>query len=145
MPNYTFTTASSYALGTHEVSFTKTTITIKLSSTGQTVYSKAYDTGVAFMCSGDDFCVGTLNDNGVFSKTVDFVNRKAALLVQESTGANKFIGTNDVTDQGIYNRYDMNTCPVRLVNTTGGNAVTIECPCESASGACSNSCYTYGT
>lgn len=144
MPNYTFTTASSYALNTHEVSFTKTTITIKLSSTGQTVYSKAYDGGLAFMCSGDDFCVGTLNDNGVFTKTVDFGNKKAAMLVVESTGANMFIGTNDVTDQGVYNTYNINSCPVRLVNSSGGNVVTLECPCESASGPCSNSCYTYG-
>ncbi|MBI1289589.1 MAG: hypothetical protein GC178_18665 [Flavobacteriales bacterium] len=145
MPNYTFTTASSYALSTHEVSFTKTTITIKLTSTGQTVYSKAYDGGLAFMCSGNDFCVGTLNDNGVFSKTVDFGNRQAAMWVEEASGANKFIGSNNVGDEGIYNNYVLNTCPVRLVNSTGGNYVTIECPCESSSGTCTNSCYSYGS
>lgn len=144
MSNYTFTTASSYDLGTHQVTFTKTTITIKLTSTGQTVYTKTYGNGLAFMCSGNDFCVGTLNDNGVFSNTVDYSNKKAKMWIKEISNANKFVGSNDADDQNICNTYVINTCPVRLVNSTGGNVVTMECPCESASGPCSNSCYTYG-
>jgi hypothetical protein len=143
MPNYTFTTSSSYALSTHEVTFTQTTLIIKLSSTGQTVYDKKYVDGVAFLCSGDDFCVGTLSDNGVFTKIVDYANKKAKMWLVEQTGHNKFIGSDDEGDTGIYNKYDLNECPVRLVPGTG-KEVQIECPCENCTGTCTHSCYTYG-
>lgn len=144
MPNYTFTTSSSYALSTHEVIFTSTTITVKLTSTGETVYTKSYGLGVAFMCSSNDFCIGTLNDNGTFSKTVNYRSYKnAAMWLVEQSGQNKFIGSNDEVDANIYNKYDLNQCPVRLSESSG--IVTIECPCESSSGPCDNACYTYGT
>ena len=144
MPNYTFTTVSSYSLDTHEVHFTRDTLTIKLTSTKQVVYSKSYGTaGLAFKCSANDFCIGTLNDNGTFNKTVDFRNyANAAMWLVEEDGQNVFIGTNDETDTGVYNQYDLNQCPVRLKEAN--DIVTIECPCASSSGPCGNSCYTYG-
>lgn len=143
MSNYTFTTSSSYPLSTHEITFSQTTLIIKLSSTGQTVYDKKYVNGVAFMCQSDDFCVGTLNDNGVFTKLVDYTNKKAKMWLIEQTGQNKFIGSDDDSNTGIYNKYDLNQCPVRLVPGTG-KQVLIECPCENPSGTCGNACYTYG-
>lgn len=143
MPNYTFTTSSTYALSTHEVSFTSEKITIKLTSTGETVYTKTYDSGLAFKCSGNDFCVGTLNDNGTFSNTVSYRSYpKAAMWLDENSGANAFIGSNDESDPGIYHKYDLNQCPVRLSESS--DVVTIECPCQSSSGGCDNDCYTYG-
>lgn len=143
MPNYTFTVASSYALSTHQVIFTDTTLIVKLSSTGQTVYSKTFDGGLAFMCQSNDFCVGTLSDNGVFTNTVDMSGRHADLKLIESSGQNKFIGTNNDTDPGVAHKYDLNQCPVRLVQGSGSD-VEIECPCESSGGLCGNSCYQYG-
>lgn len=143
MANYTFTTTTSYDLATHEVSFDATKLVIKLSSTQQTVYSGTYGTGLAFMCSGDDFCVGSLTDNGVFTKVIDMGKRNAALKLVESTGANKFIGSNDETDPSVANKYNLNQCPVRLVDGAGKD-VKIECPCESSSGTCTHTCYTYG-
>lgn len=143
MSNYTFTVASSYALSTHEVSFTDTTLIIKLSSTGQTVYSKAFDGGLAFMCQSDDFCVGTLSDNGVFTNTVDMSGKSAVLKLIEATGQNKFIGSDNEGDPSIAHKYNLNQCPVRLVQGSGAD-VELECPCENATGTCSNTCYTYG-
>jgi hypothetical protein len=143
MPTYTFTTLSSYALGTHTVTFTKSTITIKLTSTGQKVYEGKFSNApIAFMCSGNDFCIGTLNDNGTFSHTVDFTNRRAAIWLIEQNNNNKFIGSENETDPGVYNKYAVNECPVRL--SSNGTVVTMECPCESSGGPCGNSCYTYG-
>ena len=143
MPNYTFTTTSSYALSTHEVSFTEDKLVIKLSSTGQTVYSGQYRDGLAVMCLNNDFCVGTLSDNGVFTKTVDLAKKKAKIWLVENSNANKLIGSNDEDDAGIYNKFDLNQCPVRLVDSTN-KEVKIECPCESSSGPCGHQCYTYG-
>lgn len=141
--SYTFTTTTSYALNTHVILFTATHIYIKLSSTGQTVYSKDFSqSDLAFMCQGNDFCVGTLNDNGTFSKTVDFSNKDAGLFMEEQDDDNQFIGTDDTDDTAIYNRYAINDCPVRL--SSHRNVVTIECPCEGGA-PCANSCYTYGS
>ena len=144
MPTYTFTTSSSYALSTHEVVFTNKKIKVILSSTKQVVYEKTYGTGgVAFMCSGNNFCIGTLADNGVFTNTVDFRNNtNAALWLVEQSGENVFIGTNDETDENIYHKYDINQCPVRLKESS--DVVTMECPCQNSSGTCTNDCYTYG-
>lgn len=143
MPNYTFTVASSYALSTHEVSFSATTITIKLTSTGQTVYTKTYGLGVAFMCQSNDFCIGTLTDNGVFTKTIDMGLKAAEMKLVEASGQNKFIGTNDHDDPSVTHKYNLNQCPVRLVKGTK-NDVEVECPCQSSSGPCGNDCYSIG-
>lgn len=143
MSTYTFTSSSCYALSTHEVTFTSTKVKIVLTSTGQTVYHEAFTgAGKAFMCQSNDFCVGTLSDNGVFSKTVDFANTRAELWLVEQSGQNKFIGSDDESDPSVFNKYDLNQCPIRLVSKS--NVVTIECPCESSSGPCDNDCYTYG-
>ncbi|MCF8277006.1 MAG: hypothetical protein K9J17_09740 [Flavobacteriales bacterium] len=143
MSNYTFTKSSSYALNTHSVSFTNSTITVKLSSTGTTVFTKTYGTGVAFMCQKDNFCIGTLSDNGVFTKVIDFDGVDPVLKLIKKTDSNRFVGSDNETDPGVQNTYNINKCPVRLVDGSG-NTVKIECPCESSSGPCGNNCYTYG-
>lgn len=144
MANYTFTASSSYALSTHEVIFTDSSLTIKLISTGQTVYSKSYSNGIAFMCESNDFSVGTLADNGVFTKTIDLSDVKAKIWLTPSAGQNMLIGTDDEDNGNIYNNYNLNQCPVRI-KPGARTAVKMECPCESASGTCANSCYSYGT
>ncbi len=147
MANYTFTASTCYSLSTHSVHFSSTTITIKLTSTGQTVYSKAYGTaGIAVMVdSNDDFCVGSLSDNGTFDVKILFSSASnPKMWLVESAGANEFIGSDNDSNPSVFNKYDLNTCPVRLVETTGGD-VDIQCPCESKTGACTNACYTYGT
>lgn len=138
MANYTFTASSCYALKTHDVTFTASKLIIKLISTGQTVYDKKYDTGLSFMCDKDDFCVGTLTDNGVFKNTVDFNKPKAYLTLKKVQNANTFIGSTNEADDGIY-KYDINQCPIRLSNDN--NIVTIACPCESDNGPCTHKCY----
>ncbi|MCF8465453.1 MAG: hypothetical protein K9G41_11460 [Flavobacteriales bacterium] len=144
MANYTFTPTSCYALSTHEVSFSKTKLVIKLTSTGEVVFEKTYGSvGVAIMCQANDFCVGTLADNGVFTKTIDYANKKAKMWLVENSGQNKFIGSDNETDSNIYNKYILNDCPVRIVNGSS-TTVVLECPCQSSSGTCSNDCYTYG-
>ncbi len=142
MPNYTFTSSNCYALSTHVVSFTSTTITIKLSSTGQTVYEKDFSGGLAIMCQKNSLCVGTLSDNGTFDKTIDFANKKAKIRLVERQDKNKLISSDNEENPGIYNKYNLNQCPVRLTSANG--VVTIACPCESSSGPCGNNCYTYG-
>ncbi len=144
MPNYTFTTISSYSLSTHDVYFRRDTLKVKHISTKQIVYSGSYGTGgLAFKCSSNDFCIGTLNDNGTFNNTVDFRNyADAAMWLEEASGANVFIGSNDEADSEIYHQYNLNQCPVRLKESN--DIVTMECPCDSASGPCENDCYTYG-
>jgi len=144
MANYTFTSSSCYALSTHEVIFKSDKLIIKLSSTGQTVYSKSYSNGIDVMCQGDDFCVGTLNDNGVFTETVNYTNTDAKIWLIESSGANELIGSNDDSNPSVYHRYNLNQCPVRIKQDSR-TAVKLECPCESASGSCGNGCYSYGT
>lgn len=95
------------------------------------------------MCQNDDFCVGTLSDNGVFTKTVDFSNAKAKLWLEPKPGANMFIGSDNMDTPTIFNKYNLNQCPVRVM--AGSRAkVELECPCESSSGTCANSCYSYG-
>ncbi|MCF8460434.1 MAG: hypothetical protein K9G46_06900 [Flavobacteriales bacterium] len=144
MPNYTFTPTSCYALSTHDVTFSATKLIIKLTSTGETVYQKSYDTGgIAIMCQTNDFCVGTLVDNGVFTKTIDYSNKKANMWLVEASGQNKFIGSDNESDAGIYNKYILNDCPVRIVSASS-TSVLLECPCQSSGGTCSNDCYTYG-
>lgn len=146
MANYTFTTSVSYSLATHEVSFTKEKITVKLSSTGATVHSSDYTNGVAFMCRKNDFCIGTLNDNGVFTKNVDYNQPNAKMWLVEKSLKNHFIGSDNESDPGVSNKYNLNKCPVRLTeHPTLSDVVVVECPCESASGPCGNACYTYGT
>lgn len=143
MANYTFTSSSCYDLATHEVSFTDKLITIKLSATGKTVYTKAYGTGLAFMCQGNDFCVGRLTDNGVFSKTIDLDLSNANLWIEEKNNANHFIGSDNDSDPVVSHSYNLNQCPVRLIDGPS-KKVDIECPCESSSGPCDNACYKYG-
>ena len=144
MSNYTFTSSSCYALSTHEVILKSDSIAIKLSSTGQVVYSRNYSSGVDIMCQGNDFCVGTLNDNGVFTETIDFANADAKIWLVENNNSNTLIGSDDEADTGIYHRYNLNQCPVRIKKGARA-AVKFECPCESSSGTCANSCYSYGT
>ncbi len=139
MANYTFTASSCYALNTHDVKFTATNVIIKLTSTGQVVYDQKYDTGLSIMCDKDDFCVGTLADNGTFKNTVDFNDPNAVLRLVEKKEANTFIGSTNETNDEIY-KYVLNQCPVRLLESN--KIVTIECPCESAIGPCKNQCYT---
>ena len=143
MANYTFTSSSCYALSTHEVTFKATSIVIKLSSTGQTVYSKSYSNGVDIMCQGNDFCVGTLNDNGVFTETIDYANADAKIWLVENSNANMLIGSNDDTNPSVSHKYDLNQCPVRIKQGSR-TGVKLECPCESSSGTCNNACYSYG-
>ena len=146
MANYTFTASTCYSLSTHSVHFNSTTIIIKLTSTGQTVYSKIYGAkGIAFLVdSNDAFCVGSLADNGTFDVKIDFSGApNPKMWLVESSGANTFIGTDNDSDPVVFNQYNLNQCPVRLVAVTGGD-VEIQCPCASKTGPCGNSCYTYG-
>jgi len=143
MANYTFTSYSCYALSTHQVSFTSSVLTIKLTSTGATVYSKSFSAGQAFMCQGNDFCIGTLSDNGTFVKTVDFNQPNARLWLVEKNNANQFIGSDNDADPGVSKNYDLNQCPI-FIKDGGSNTVLIKCPCENSSGPCCHSCYTSG-
>lgn len=143
MANYTFTASSCYSLSTHEVFLKSTSILIKLSSTGQTVYTKSYLNGVDVMCQGDDFCIGTLNDNGVFTEIVNYTNADAKIWLVETSGANMLIGSNDEADPSVYHKFNLNQCPVRIKQGSR-STVKLECPCESATGTCSNNCYSYG-
>lgn len=139
MANYTFTASSCYALKTHDVSFTATNLIIKLTSTGQTVFDKKYDIGISVMCDKDDFCVGTLSDNDVFKKSIDFNKPKAYIKIKEASSANTIIGSTNETDDGIY-KYNINQCPIRL--SQKNKIVTIECPCESDNGPCDHKCFS---
>jgi len=142
MATYTFSASTCYALSTHEVSFTGTKITVKLTSTGETVYEKDFSAGLAIMCQNDDFCVGSLTHGGIFTETVDFANRRAKLWLVEQSCQNKFLGSDDENDPNITHKYDLNQCPVQL--SASGGVVSLVCPCQNASGLCENDCYTYG-
>lgn len=146
MSTYTFTSSVCYPLSTHEVSFTKDKITIKLTATGTVVYSKTYGSaGIAFICQGNNFCIGTLTANAVFVKKIDYGNKKAKMWVDEKNNANQFIGSDDESDPSVFHKYNLNRCPVRLKENAGNSdMVDVECPCDSSSGPCNNSCYTYG-
>jgi hypothetical protein len=141
MASYTFTPSSAYALNTHEVTFTKDRLRIKLTSTGLFVYDEDYSNGIAFRCDGNNFEVGTLNATQVFVKQVSFSSRKAKLWIVEQNNANEFIGTNDMGDTSIYNIYNINECPV-LIAKNGTNITEIKCPCDGT--PCTNGCYQYG-
>jgi len=140
MASYTFTPSSAYALNTHEVTFTKDRLKIKLISSGQFVYDEDYSNGIDFRCDGNIFQIGTLNASQVFVKQVSIGFRKAGLWIQQQSNNNKFIGTNDLSDTSIYNIYNINQCPVRLAKN--GSLAEIKCPCDGD--PCTNGCYQYG-
>ena len=94
--------------------------------------------------SNDDFCVGSLSDNGTFDVKILFSSASSPKMwLVESSGANEFIGSNEDSNPSVFNQYDLNQCPVRLVETVAGD-VDIQCPCENKTGACGHTCYTYG-
>jgi len=140
MPTYTFTVSSTYALSTHEVSFTSTKITIKISSSGRVVFEKDFSAGIAFRCNGNDFQIGTLTANNYLSKSIDTSISTATLWLEEKSGANLLIGTDDPADDSIYHIFNINQCPV-LLSRNGVKAV-MKCPCEGS--PCTNGCYQYG-
>ena len=141
MSTYTFTPSSAYALSTHEVIITKDRIRVKLTSSGQFVYDQDYTNGIAFRCAGNNFEIGTLNASHVFIKQVDMGSRKAGLWVEEVNNANRFIGSNDTTNSGIFNIYNLNQCPVLLAKASA-DITEIKCPCQGT--PCTNGCYQYG-
>ena len=140
MPTYTFTTSETFALATHEVIFTDSRIQIKLSSSGQLVFNKEYAAGISFRCDANDFQIGTLSAINYLTKTVNLKATNAALFLEEKPSANKFIGTNDSSDESVYNIFNLNQCPVTLSRT--GSSAILKCPCDGA--PCSNGCYQYG-
>ena len=142
MANYTFTSISGYAIRSHSFAFTSTEVTIRLISTGAVVFQKDFTAGMAFMCKNGEFNVGTLEDDGIFSRKVDFNKPKAKLWFGQNSGGNTFWGSNNYDDPSVFNSYKLDDCPIRLSGS--GNIVTMECPCESDSGTCDNSCYKYG-
>jgi hypothetical protein len=141
MSSYTFTPNSSYALSTHEVSVTKSRLRVKLTSSGQFVYDQDYTNGIAIRCTGNSFEIGTLNATSVFIKQVDFGTRTAGLWLEEVNNANRFIGSNDTSNPGIFHIYNINQCPV-LIAKASESIVEMKCPCEGT--PCENECYQYG-
>jgi hypothetical protein len=140
MASYTFTVSQTFSLTTHQVTFTKSRIQIKLSSSGTLVYDRDFSGGIAFRCDGTDFQIGKLNADNYLSKSVDTSIEKSALWLVENGTANKFIGTDDPSDESIYHIFRINECPVLL--SRDGNKAVMKCPCEGA--PCGNGCYTYG-
>jgi len=141
MSSYTFTPSSAYALNTHEVTFTKDRIKVKLTSSGVFVYDQDYTNGIAFRCDGNSFEIGTLSASNMFTKHVDMGSRKAGLWLEEVSNANRFIGSIDTSDSGIYHIYNINQCPVLLAKSSA-DITDIKCPCEGT--PCTNGCYQYG-
>jgi len=139
--SYTFTPSSAYALNTHEVTFTKSRIKVKLTSSGVFVYDQDYTNGIAFRCDGNNFEIGTLTASNVFIKQVNWDGRDPGLWLEEVSNANRFIGADDSTDSGIYNIYNINQCPV-LIAKNGNDITDIKCPCDTK--PCTNGCYQYG-
>lgn len=142
MATYTFTVSVGYSLTTHHVVFTSTQLQVFLTSTSEKVYDQSFENGKDFRCSGNDFQIGTITADGMFTKTVDLSLRTSKLWIEEESGANKFIGADNFGTPGIFNIYDLNQCPVRLSKT--GSTAYIKCPCESEKGPCANACYQYG-
>lgn len=142
MANYTFTSTACFDIGTHTFTFSSKELTITLNSTGAVVYQQDFSRGLALMCKKKDLCVGTLTDNGTFSRKVDFNKPKAKMWFKPNDGVNTFWGADNYDDPSIYNKYALDKCPIRLSSTK--KVVTIECPCDSDSGPCSNDCYSYG-
>lgn len=142
MPTYSFSVSVSYSLTTHHVKFTKSNLEVYLTSTNEKVYDQSFANGLDFRCSGNDFQIGTLTADEVFTKTVDLSLRAAGFKLVESSGANAFVGSENIDNPSIYHTYNLNQCPVRLSKT--GTTGYIKCPCESESGPCGNSCYSYG-
>lgn len=139
--SYTFTPTSAYALGTHEVTFTKERIKVKLTSSGVFVYDQDYTNGIAIRCVGNNFEIGTLVASNVFIRQVNWDGRDPGLWLEEVSNANRFIGADDMTDSGIYNIYNINQCPV-LIARNGTDITEIKCPCDTK--PCTNGCYQYG-
>ena len=102
MANYTFTASSCYALSTHQVKFTSTKLIIKLAATGQVVYDKAYGIGLSVMCDNDDFCVGTLSENGVFKNDIDFNKPNAYIQLKVKASANTIVGSTNEGQSEIH-------------------------------------------
>lgn len=142
MANYTFTASACFDIGTHTFKFTSTHVIISVTATGEVVFKKDFSDGMAFMCKREDFCVGTLTDHGTFSRKVDFNQPKARMWFALNEGGNTFWGSDNYDDQSIYNKYALDLCPIRL--TSKNKIVTIECPCDSDNGPCSNKCYSFG-
>jgi hypothetical protein len=140
MPTYTFTTSETFALATHEVIFTDSRVQVKLTSSGQLVFNKEYAAGISFRCVANDFQIGTLSATNYLSKKVNLKAANAELWLEEKSGANKFIGTNDSSDESVYNIFNVNQCPVTLSRSE--SSAIMKCPCDGV--PCSNGCYQYG-
>lgn len=142
MATYTFTVSVSYSLATHHVVITDIYVQVFLTSTSEKVYEQNYANGLGLRCSSNDFQIGTLTADEVFTRTVDLSLRKAKMWIREESGANEFVGTNNYDSPSVFNIYDLNQCPITLSKT--GSTAYIKCPCESESGPCANACYQYG-
>lgn len=142
MATYSFSVSVSYPLNTHHVVFTSTHLQVFLTSTNEKVYDQSFENGKDFRCSGNDFQIGIITADEMFTKTVNMSSRMAKLWVKEKSNANEFIGADNFDEPGIFNIYNLNQCPVRLSKT--GTTAYIKCPCENESGPCGNSCYQYG-
>ena len=140
MANYTFTVSQTFNLATHEVTFTDTNIQIKVSSSGTLVYDKDFSSGIAFRCDGNDFQVGQLKAKNYLTKSIDTSISTAALWLVEQSKSNQFIGSDDPSDESIYNIFNLNQCPVVL--SRSGEKAIMKCPCDGT--PCSNNCYQYG-
>ncbi len=138
--SYTFTVQSTYALSTHEVTFTKDRIQVKELASGNMVYDKLYANGIAFRCKNNDFELGTLSAPQMFTKQVNMGLRDAGLWLNPVSDANQFIGSDDIVDSGIYHIYNINQCPVLI--SKNSNYTDIKCPCTGT--PCENACYQYG-
>ncbi len=142
MPTYSFSVSHSFNLATHRVEITTTNLKVINSSTSELVYNESYTNGKSFRCTGNTFEIGTLTASEVFTKTVDMSTKSGKIWIEESNNANKAIGSNVHDDPWVYNTYNLNQCPITISKT--GTTAYIKCPCESESGPCGNTCYTYG-
>jgi len=142
MATYTFTVSTSYNLGTHHIVFVGKRLQVFITSTSEKIYDEDFSAGLAFRCQNNDFQIGTLTASVVFTNSVNISNRAAKLWLNEVSNNNEFVGSDNLGDPGIYHQYKINSCPVQLSAT--GSTVFIKCPCESESGPCENTCYTYG-
>jgi len=143
MSTYSFTVAVSYPLNTHNVELIGSRLQVFLTATNEKVYDQSFENGKDLRCSGNDFQIGTLTADDMFTKTVDMNNRMAKLWIIEASNANEFVGSDNFDDPSIAHSYNLNQCPVRISRT--GDTVFIKCPCESTTPPCTNSCYSYGT
>lgn len=142
MSTYSFTVALSYPLNAHHVVFTGSCLQVFLTATNEKVYNQSFVNGKDFRCSGNDFQIGTLTADDMFTHTVDMSSRKSKLWINEVSDANEFVGSDNFDDPSIAHQYNLNQCPVRLSKT--GEIAFIKCPCEEATPPCGNTCYGYG-